>query len=117
MKTRITNKNVRQWYYKYVIDTELWAHYHMLITKTKKLDAAHYVAGIYGWNYDVYEFPELPGVAVLTGYRGFPAGKNFIFNYSKFSKKYDVLKYNDRYDYSRYIRREYIKALKKLIEK
>lgn len=116
MKTKIKNKEVKQWYHTIIIDTELWAHYGMLITKSKKLSATHYAAGIYGWNYDVFEFPELPGVAVLSGYRGYPAGKIFDFNYRKFFKKYDNLKLFDRYDYSRYIRREYIRSLKKIIE-
>lgn len=116
MKMQIKNKEVKKWYHTIVIDTELWANYAKLITKTKKLSPKYFAAGIYGWNYDLFEFPEFPGVAVLSGYRGFPQGINFYFKFSRYSEKYLKMNYDNRYNYSRYIRRQYIKELKKIIE-
>lgn len=117
MKTRIKNKEIKQWYHTIIIDTELWANYGKLITKTRKLSPKFFNAGVYGWNYDVFEFQELPGVAILSGYRGYPHGKLFYFNFSRFDEKTKTMEYNKKYDYARYIRRSYIKSLKKLIEK
>ena len=42
-----------------------------------------YACGVYGWNFDLYE---VEGVAIVTGYRGTPASKNFDY---KILKKYE----------------------------
>lgn len=42
-----------------------------------------YTSGVYGWNYDLYD---IDGIAICTGYRGQPKGKDF--NYS-LVRKYD----------------------------
>ena len=42
-----------------------------------------YASGVYGWNFDLYE---IEGIAIVTGYRGTPASKNFDY---KILKKYE----------------------------
>ena len=42
-----------------------------------------YASGVYGWNFDLYE---VEGLAIVTGYRGTPASKNFDY---KILKKYE----------------------------
>ena len=36
-----------------------------------------YTCGIYGWNFDLYD---INGIAICTGYRGMPSGKNFDYS-------------------------------------
>lgn len=47
-----------------------------------------YASGVYGWNFDLYE---IDGIAIVTGYRGCPASKDFdskiLFKYENKAKK------------------------------
>lgn len=42
-----------------------------------------YASGVYGWNFDLYE---IDGIAICTGYRGMPSGKNYDY---AILRKYD----------------------------
>lgn len=65
MKYKTTAKAIRDGYY-----TIISASYCSLQTLLNYESPIAYSAGVYGWNFDVYEFD---GVAIATGYRGMPS--------------------------------------------
>ena len=66
MKFKTTAKAIRNGYGKIISIGYCGAQYLL-----KGLDCKRYTCGIYGWNFDLYEFR---GVAICTGYRGMPSG-------------------------------------------
>ena len=72
MKYKTTAKALREGYY-----TIISAGYCELQTLLNYERPIAYSAGVYGWNFDVYEFD---GVAIATGYRGMPS-QNSLSNY------------------------------------
>lgn len=118
MKNKTTNKRIKENYKHIIIDNDLYCYYSYLSTKTKKCSAIAFNCGIYGWNFDLFEFSEIPGLCVCSGYRGFPAGKEMRFNFSKYRDKLEKINdFSKMQDYKRYFRRKYIDSLKKIIEK
>lgn len=64
MKTKTTSKAIKQYYRP---DQILNIGYCGASYLLKYEEATGYNAGVYGWNYDLYE---MDGVAIITGYRG-----------------------------------------------
>jgi len=67
-----------------------------------------YSAGVYGWNFDVYEFD---GVAICTGYRGMPS-QNDKGDY-KLAREYEALAKGKTEEEKRILIKEYINKAKK----
>ena len=72
MKYRTTAKAVKNGYYKIIR-----AGYCELQGLLSYKSPVAYSAGVYGWNFDVYD---IDGVAICTGYRGMPE-KNSTASY------------------------------------
>jgi hypothetical protein len=68
MKYKTTSKLLRRGHY-----TIISAGYCDLQTLLGYESPIAYSAGVYGWNYDIYQFN---GVAIATGYRGIPDQNN-----------------------------------------
>jgi len=65
MKYKTTAKEVKNGYYKIIR-----AGYCELQGLLSYENPVAYCAGVYGWNFDVYD---IDGVAIATGYRGMPS--------------------------------------------
>ncbi len=66
MKFKVSTKDVKKAFSK-IYSAGYCSMYYLLMP----FDSVAYTAGIYGWNYDVFEpFPD--GVAICTGYRNMP---------------------------------------------
>jgi len=72
MKYKTTSKELKQGYYNIIS-----VGYCDLQSLLSYESPVAYNAGVYGWNYDVYD---VDGVAIATGYRGMPS-KNSSANY------------------------------------
>jgi hypothetical protein len=81
MKYKTTAKALRNGYY-----TIISAGYCDLQCLLSYKSPVAYSAGVYGWNFDVYEFD---GVAICTGYRSMPE-KNTKADY-KLIREYEAL--------------------------
>ena len=79
MKYKTTAKAIRNGYSK-IISIGYCDAYYLL----KGLDEVAYTCGIYGWNFDVYEFKD---IAICTGYRGMPKGISYDYNRLHFFNK------------------------------
>ena len=90
MKFRTTTKNIKENYSKIIC-----VGYSEIPTLLKNHNAIAYTAGIYGWNYDIYD---IDGVAICTGYRGMP-GK-----ISRNARKYEeqARRLIENYDFTDY---------------
>ncbi len=64
MKTEITSKRLKQCFRVYRVD------FPDDCGKIFGKCPVFYNAGIYGWNYDVYDFSDYRNIAIITGYRG-----------------------------------------------
>lgn len=74
MKFKTTTKKIKENYTNnYIISVS----YCDLQTLLKYESPRAYTSGVYGWNYDLYE---IEGIAICTGYRGMPSGKNFNYD-------------------------------------
>ena len=74
MKFKTTTKKIKENYTNnYIISVS----YCDLQTLLKYESPRAYTSGIYGWNYDLYD---IEGVAICTGYRGMPIGKDFDYS-------------------------------------
>lgn len=73
MKFKTTTK-----YIKENNNTILSVGYCKMSSLLKYQEKTAYTAGIYGWNYDIYE---VNNVAICTGYRGMPENKNIKDDY------------------------------------
>lgn len=80
MKYRTTAKAVKAGYHKIIR-----AGYCELQGLLSYKSPVAYSAGVYGWNFDVYD---IDGVAICTGYRGMPS-KNSIASY-KLIREYEA---------------------------
>ena len=81
MKYQTTAKAVKEGYY-YIIRAGYCDLQGLLSYKSPRA----YVAGVYGWNFDIYD---IDGIAIVTGYRGMPS-KNAWADYkliSEYEKK------------------------------
>lgn len=86
MKIKITNKFVKSNYAIRIYCDNL--------RLLQYLDCKMYNCGVYGWNYDLYEYKD---VALLTGYRNIPYNVRSITLENKYNKLYneiDKSKYN-----------------------
>jgi hypothetical protein len=72
MKYKTTAKALKEGYY-YIVS----AGYCELQGLLKYKNPVAYSAGVYGWNFDVYD---INGIAIVTGYRSMPS-KNTTVNY------------------------------------
>lgn len=81
MKFKTTTKKIKENYSQNYI---LNIGYCDLQTLLKYESPSAYTSGVYGWNYDLYE---IDGLAICTGYRGMPSGKNFDYS---LVKKYET---------------------------
>ena len=81
MKFKTTTKRIKENYSQNYI---LSISYCDLQTLLKYESPRAYTSGLYGWNYDLYD---IEGVAICTGYRGMPQGKNFDYS---LVKKYET---------------------------
>ena len=82
MKYKTTTKAVKEGY-RHIISVGYCALQNLLRGEYP----VAYTAGVYGWNYDVYE---IDGVAICTGYRGMPYS-NIIKYRNDLISKYDGL--------------------------
>lgn len=74
MKFKTTTKKIKENYTNnYIISIG----YCDLQTLLKYESPRAYTSGLYGWNYDLYD---IEGIAICTGYRGMPSGKNFDYD-------------------------------------
>lgn len=80
MKYKTTAKALRGGYYMIIS-----AGYCSLQNLLRYESPIAYCKGVYGWNFDVYDFD---GIAIVTGYRGMPS-KNSIEDYTLI-KEYDA---------------------------
>ena len=80
MKFKTTSKTIKQNYAQNYILSIGYCDLQFLL---KYESPCAYTSGIYGWNYDLYE---IDGIAICTGYRGQPKGKNFDYS---LVRKYD----------------------------
>ena len=92
MKFRTTTKWVKENY-----STIISAPYATMQTLLRNHNAIAYTAGIYGWNYDIYD---IDGIAICTGYRGMPTK----CVKSEHIRKYETAarRYIDNFDYTDY---------------
>lgn len=63
MKYKTNDKEIREGYY-YIISVG-YCDLQRLLNYERPVA---YAKGIYGWKYDVYEFPDYGNVAIVTGY-------------------------------------------------
>ena len=70
----------------------------------KPFEPVAYTAGVYGWNFDVYEFPE---ATICTGYRGMPGRR--AKNYAEYDKRAQEIYFDPNLSYERQM--ELIKRL------
>ena len=101
MKYKTTAKALRAGYY-----TIIRAGYCELQLLSYESPVA-YSAGLYGWNFDVYEFD---GVAIVTGYRGMPS-QNDRGDY-KLAREYEALAEGKTAEQKRALIKEYIQKAK-----
>lgn len=73
MKYKTTAKAIREGYHKVVS-----VGYCDLQSLLSYKNPIAYAAGLYGWNFDIYD---IDGVAIATGYRGMPS-KNSKVSYA-----------------------------------
>ena len=90
MKFRITTKYIKENYSRIIS-----VGYNKIPTLLRNHNAIAYTAGIYGWNYDIYD---IDGVAICTGHHGMPT------KLSKNTKKYEetAMKFLDNYEATGY---------------
>ena len=74
MKFKTTTKKIKENYSQNYI---LSIGYCDLQTLLKYESPRAYTSGVYGWNYDFYD---VESVAICTGYRGMPTGKDFDYS-------------------------------------
>ena len=79
MKYKTTAKAIREGYFK-IISIGYCRAQNLLAP----FSPVAYTCGIYGWNFDLYEFN---GVAICTGYRGMPKGGDYDYKQLKFFEK------------------------------
>ena len=79
MKNKITAKSIRERYSKIISIGYCDAQNLLSFTSPD-----YYTCGVYGWNFDVYDFNN---VAICTGYRGMPKGKNYDWKRLDFYEK------------------------------
>lgn len=79
MKYKTTAKAIRNGYSK-IISIGYCGAQNLLSV----LEPSAYTCGIYGWNFNLYEFK---GVAICTGYRGMPSGANYDYERLGFFEK------------------------------
>lgn len=79
MKYKTTAKAIREGYSK-IISIGYCAAQNLLAP----FSPTAYTCGIYGWNFDLYEFN---GVAICTGYRGMPRGASYDYKRLEFFDK------------------------------
>ena len=80
MKYKTTNRAVSNGYRKIIT-----VGYCELQTLLKYESPIAYASGVYGWNYDVYQYGN---VAIVTGYRSFPKGIHADY---KTVRKYEAM--------------------------
>ena len=86
MKFRTTAKAVKWGYHEIIQVGYCGAHWLLY-----GLHPVAYTAGVYGWNFDVYE---VEGVAICTGYRGMP-GKRLPYDFvNGFEKRAEAAAYS-----------------------
>lgn len=105
MKTKLTNKLVKQLY-----PNIKRAGYCELSNLLRGIDPIAYTCGQYGWNYDVYN---IYGVTIVTGYRNMPgeritAGKEYEEKAQLIWSNYD-LPYNTRQEQAAELLKEFCK--------
>ena len=114
MKFKTTVKNIKENYGKNLILEIGYCDLQNLLTYDSP---KAYTCGVYGWNFDLYE---INGVAICTGYRGMPAGKNFDYSLvHKYDDKARAIMYADKPEtmtWERFIRSKQNK-IKKLQER
>ena len=79
MVFRVTDKSVRGAYSR-IYSTGYCAMQYLM----QPFNRVAYTAGVYGWNYDVFE-PFHDGVAICTGYRNMPGER--LENVEKYEKE------------------------------
>ena len=104
MKIKVTNKILKNNYFK------LWrVGYCDLQYIMQGYEPRFYNAGVYGWNFDVFESPD--GRAVIsTGYRNMQGVRIPSAIIDKYNKKVTAI--NARYDFRDYDKKQ--KALEKM---
>jgi hypothetical protein len=80
MKYKTTAKELKEGYH-----TIISVGYCELQFLLKYENPVAYSKGVYGWNFDVYDFE---GVAIVTGYRGMPS-KNSKMDIYYLAREYD----------------------------
>lgn len=70
----------------------------------KPFEPCAYTAGVYGWNFDVYEFPQ---ATICTGYRGMPGRR--AKNYAEYDKRAEKIYTDPSLTYEQ--QKELIKSL------
>ena len=90
MKFRTTTKYIKENYSNIIS-----VGYNQIPTLLRNHNAIAYTAGIYGWNYDIYD---IDGVAICTGHYGMPT------KISKNAKKYELQarRFIENYDFTDY---------------
>lgn len=97
MKYKTTAKAVRDGYSKIISIGYCEAQYLL-----RGLDEVAYTCGIYGWNFDVYEFR---GIAICTGYRGMPQGVKYDYERLRFfDRKAEEICKDSKIPYERQVR-------------
>ena len=77
MKFKTTSKKIKENYpQNYILSVGYCDLQFLLKYETPRA----YTSGVYGWNYDLYE---IEGIAICTGYRSQPKGKNFDYDLVK----------------------------------
>lgn len=74
MKFKTTSKAIKQNYSQnYILNIGYCDLQYLLKYESPKA----YTSGVYGWNFDLYD---IEGIAICTGYRGMPQGKDFDYS-------------------------------------
>jgi hypothetical protein len=94
MRFRTNAKAVREGYY-YIISAGYCALQRLLSSE----NPIAYSAGTYGWNFDLYQIDDFPGVAIVTGYR--PVKEIHAKRDYKVNEKYEILAEAIKYDNNR----------------
>ena len=106
MKFKTTNKQVKE-HYNYIIQASD-------LRLLDYIEPLMYNAGVYGWNYDLYDFN---GVALIRSYRNTPCN---ILPTRKLIEKYNkkIEAYKSKYYFSNYtkVKNYALKLLQKFIE-
>ena len=102
MKFKTTSKKIKEIYTRNNI---LEISYCDLQNLLKYENPTAYNSGVYGWNYDLYE---VDGVAIVTGYRSMPTGKNFnyelVHNYEQKAREVNQRRKTDKETWEEYDR-------------